>query len=219
MNTKIATILMIGLILLSTTAGFLLMPHLPPEMASHWNANDEVDGTMPRFWGVFLMPLISLVMMGLFLILPHIDPLAENIERFRHTFNAFIVLMIGFMVYIYALTLIYNLGYEFAMSRAMLPALGVLMFAAGVLIGKAQRNWFIGIRTPWTLSSDEVWGKTHRLGSQLFKVAGVLAVLGIFWGEHAFWFVMAPILLAAFVSVVYSYIVFQQIKRREKGSV
>jgi uncharacterized membrane protein len=213
MKTKTALFLMLILILLSTMGGLLLWQKLPPLMASHWSANDQVNGYIPRFWGVFLMPSITLLMIGLFLIMPKIDPLAKNIERFRGTFNNFIVLIVVFMVYIYILTLLFNLGYTFAMSRAMLPALGVLVFAAGILIGKAQPNWFIGIRTPWTLSNDLVWEKTHRLGSVLFKVAGVLTFLGVFWGRLAFWFVMGPILLAAIVPVIYSYLMFHKIQQ------
>lgn len=216
MKTKTALFWMLILILLSTAGGILLWHQLPPLMASHWNANDQVDGYISRFWGVFLMPCITLLMMGLFLIIPKIDPLAKNIERFRSTFNNFIVLIVCFMVYIYVLTLIFNLGYTFAMSRAMLPALGVLLFAAGVLIGNAQPNWFIGIRTPWTLSNDLVWEKTHRLGSILFKVAGVLTILGVFWGELAFWFVMGPILIAAFVPVIYSYFIFRKAQHQNE---
>lgn len=214
MKTKTALFWMLILILLSTTGGILLWHQLPPLMASHWNVNDQVDGYISRFWGVFLMPCITLLMMGLFLIIPKIDPLAKNIERFRGTFNNFFVLIVSFMVYIYVLTLIFNLGYTFAISRAMLPALGVLLFAAGVLIGKAQPNWFIGIRTPWTLSNDLVWEKTHRLGSILFKVAGVLTISGVFWGELAFWFVMGPILIAAIVPVIYSYLIFRKIQHQ-----
>jgi uncharacterized membrane protein len=212
MNTKTAKLIMLTLILLSTGVGILLWPQFPPEMASHWNANDQVDGYMPRVWGVFLMPLVSLGMMALFLIIPRLDPLAENIEKFRGVFNNFIVVIIGFLAYIHILTLVYNLGYTFPMSVAMLPALGGLIFTAGVLVGKAQRNWFIGIRTPWTLSSDLVWQKTHRLGSRLFKLAGILAALGVFWSKHAFWFAMAPILLAAFVPIVYSYFAYRQLQ-------
>ena len=81
------------------------------------------------------------------------------------------------MLYIYALTLLWNLGYtDFGMSRAMLPAMGLLFIFIGYMLRKAKRNFFIGIRTPWTLSSDKVWDETHRLGAILFMISGVLAL-------------------------------------------
>ena len=213
MQTKLAITIMLALIILSTLGGILLMPQLPPQMASHWNAADQVDGTMSRFWGVFLMPLITLFMMVLFLIIPTIDPMAENIKRFRGTFNTFIVLTVGFMVYIYWLTLLYNLGYSFALSQLMLPALGVLFFAAGSLVEKAQPNWFIGIRTPWTLSNPVVWEKTHHLGGILFKVAGGLTFLSVLAGKEAFWVCITTIMIAALVPTIYSYLLFQNLQR------
>ncbi len=215
MRTKTTLIIIFILIIGSTIGGALLLPQLPPQMASHWNADDQVDGTIPRFWGVFLMPIITLLMTGLFLIIPRIDPLATNIERFRGTFNNFVALVVIFMVYIYLLTLIYNLGYPFAMSRAMLPALGLLIFAAGILVGKAQPNWFIGIRTPWTLSNNIVWEKTHHLGGVLFKVAGVLTIIGVFWGRLAIWYVLTIIIMAALAPAIYSYIIYHSLMRHE----
>ncbi|MGB9673159.1 MAG: SdpI family protein, partial [Anaerolineales bacterium] len=106
--------------------------------------------------------------------------------------------------------LIYNLGYAFSMSRAMLPALGVLMYATGILVSKAQPNWFIGIRTPWTLSNPIVWEKTHKLGGILFKVSGGLIVLGLLFGKYAYWLVMVTIILAAFIPTLYSYFLFRK---------
>ena len=142
-------------------------------MASHWGVNDQVNGTMSRFWGAFLMPLMSLAMLGLFLLIPAIDPLKANIAQFRGPFNLFIVLMIVFLTYVHGLTIAWNLGYTgFQMSTALLPAMGLLFIFVGYMLAKAKRNFFIGIRTPWTLSSDTVWDKTHALGSKLFIASG-----------------------------------------------
>ncbi len=121
-------------------------------MASHWDANDQVNGYISKFWGVFLMPLITLGMLVLFLVLPNIDPLKANIAQFRESFNLFIVLIVAFMLYVHGLTLAWSLGYQdFKMSAAMLPFMGVLFIAVGWMLRKAKRNFFIGIRTPWTL--------------------------------------------------------------------
>jgi len=212
MNTRLTTIIVLVLVLAATIAGLTLWNRLPDQMASHWNVNDQVDGYMSKFWGVFLMPLISLGMFLLFLVIPNIDPLKANIAQFRDAFNLFIVLIVGFMVYVYALTLLWNLGYtDFGLGKAMMPALGVLFIFVGYMLRKAKRNFFIGIRTPWTLSSDRVWDETHRIGAILFALSGVLALLGSFFGGMtAFVMLMVPILGSAIFLVIYSYILYQK---------
>ena len=210
MSTKNTLILSILLILAASLAGILLWNQMPAQMASHWNENDQVNGTMPRFWGVFMLPLVTTGMLLLFLVIPSIDPLKANIAEFRATFNAFIAGIIAFMVYIHILTLIWNLGYtNFRMSSAMLPALGLLFIVTGLLISKAKRNFFIGIRTPWTLSSDTVWDKTHQLGGKLYLASGVLALLGAFFPNYAIWFILIPVLGASLFSVAYSYFLYR----------
>ena len=211
MTTKTTSIIALVLIALALLAGAILWNQLPDQMASHWNVNDQVDGTMSKFWGVLLMPLITLGMLVLFLIVPGIDPLKANIAKFRESFNLFIVLIIAFMLYIHGLTLAWSLGYQdFKMSTAMLPFMGVLFIAIGFMLRKAKRNFFIGIRTPWTLSSDSVWDKTHQIGSILFMISGVFAVIGGFFGGMiAFWLMFVPLIGSSLFLVVYSYILYR----------
>ena len=212
MTTRTTTMLVLLMIVGATVAGFLLWNQLPEQMASHWNINDEVDGYMSRTWGVFMVPLITLGMLGLFLIIPSIDPLKANIAQFREVFNLFIVLIVAFMLYIYGLSLAWNLGYTgFRMSTSMLPALGLLFIFIGFMLRKAKRNWFIGIRTPWTLSSDTVWDKTHQLGAVLFMASGALAFIGSFFGGMtALWLFFIPLMSSTIFLLVYSYILYQR---------
>ena len=211
MTTKLTSIIVLTLIAIALIAGLSLWNQLPDQMASHWNANDQVDGYISRFWGVFLMPLITLGMFVLFLVVPGIDPLKANIAQFREAFNVFIALMVAFMLYIHGLTLAWSLGYQdFKMSAAMLPFMGILFIAIGYLLRQAKRNFFIGIRTPWTLSSDRVWDKTHRLGSVLFMVSGAFAILGgFFGGMTAVWLMFVPLIGSSLFLVIYSYILYR----------
>jgi uncharacterized membrane protein len=212
MNTRPTTIIVLALILVATIAGLSLWNRLPDQMASHWNVNDQVDGYISKFWGVFLMPLITLGMFLLFLVIPNIDPLKANIAQFRDAFNLFIVLIVGFMVYVHTLTLLWNLGYtSFGLGRALMPALGVLFIFLGYMLRKAKRNFFIGIRTPWTLSSDRVWDETHRIGAVLFIISGVIALLGSFFGGMtAFVLFMVPLLGSTLFLVIYSYVLYRR---------
>jgi len=212
MTTRLTTIIVLILIIGATVAGVLLWSQLPDQMASHWNVNDQVDGYMSKFWGVLMMPLVTFGMFVLFLIVPNIDPLKANVAEFRNTFNLFIAFIVGFMVYIHVLTLRWNLGYtNFGIGKAMLPAMGLLFFIIGSMLRKAKRNFFIGIRTPWTLSSDAVWDKTHQLGATLFMISGALTVIGgFFGGVIAFWSIMIPILGTTIFLVIYSYVLYQR---------
>src|SRR5687767_4034793 len=212
MNTRLTTVVVLVLILAATIVGISLWNRLPDQMASHWNINDQVDSYMPKFWGVFLMPMITLGMFLLFLVIPNIDPHKANIAQFRDAFNLFIVLIVGFMVYVYALTLLWNLGYtNFGLGKAMMPALGVLFIFIGYMLRKAKRNFFIGIRTPWTLSSDRVWDETHRIGAMLFIISGILALLGSFFGgPTAFMMLMVPLMVSTLFLVIYSYVLYRR---------
>lgn len=212
MSTRTTMIVVVIMIAAATLAGILLWNRLPDPMASHWNINDQVDGYISRFWGVFMLPLITLGMFLLFLVVPSIDPMKANIAQFREAFNLFIVLIVGFMVYLYGLTLAWNLGYtDFRMSGAMLPAIGLLFIFIGFMLRQAKRNFFIGIRTPWTLSSDTVWNETHRVGAILFMISGALAFIGGFFGSTtAFWMMFAPLMGSTLFLLVYSYVLYQR---------
>jgi len=212
MSTRTTTIIILLMLVIGIVAGLLLWNRLPDQMASHWDVNDQVNGYMSKTWGVFLMPLIVLGMSVLFLVIPSIDPLKANIAKFREAFNMFIVLIVAFMLYIHGLTLAWNLGYtNFKMSTSMLPAMGLLFIFIGFMLRKAKRNFFIGIRTPWTLSSDTVWDKTHQLGAILFMASGVLAFVGgIFGGMTAFWFLFVPLIGSTVFLLVYSYVLYQR---------
>jgi len=210
MSTKTTLAITLVLILVAVVFSLSVYNQLPQQMASHWDVNDQVNGHMSRFWGAFLMPIITVLLVGLFLLIPAIDPLKANIAQFRSAFNLFILLMVIFMVYIHILTIFWNLGFNsFHISTALLPAMGLLFIFVGYLLTKAKRNFFIGIRTPWTLSSDTVWDETHSLGSKLFIGSGILAMIGgFFGGTIAFLFIFIPLIASSLFLVLYSYFLY-----------
>lgn len=210
MSTRTTIFISITLIAIAVLAGLLLWNRLPDPMPGHWNAAGEIDGYISKFWGVFLVPIISIALTGLFLIIPRIDPLKANIAQFRAAFNWFIVVFMAYMLYVYALTLVAALGTPFNMTLMLLPAVGLLFIGMGYLMSGAKRNFFIGIRTPWTLSSDTVWDKTHKLGSRLFMLGGVVTILCAFLGESGIWIMLVAMLGASFVPIVYSYVLYQR---------
>jgi uncharacterized membrane protein len=216
MSARLNAIFIVLIIIASFAVAVYSYPQMPERIASHWNAHGEVDGYMSKFWGIFLMPFLSLGMTALLIVIPKIDPLKANIEKFKGHYYGFVALVLFFLFYIFLLTILWNLGYRFNMGQVLAPAFGVLFFFCGVLVEKARRNWFIGIRTPWTLSNEKVWDRTHALGGKLFKAAGALALLGVFFPDNAFFFVIVPVIAVTVFTILYSYVIFHQEKVKQE---
>jgi uncharacterized membrane protein len=205
----------LGMVIISIAAGVLLYPTMPERVASHWNMHGEADGYSSKALGIFLLPALSALLLFFFMLIPKIDPLGKNIESFRKYYDGFILSFTGFMSYVYILTLLWNMGARFNMSQALSPAFGALFYYLGILTENAKRNWFVGIRTPWTMSSDAVWDKTHRRSGKLFKAAGIIALLGALIPEYAILLMIVPVISVAAYSVVYSYVVYS--RQNKKG--
>ena len=159
------------------------------------------------------MPIVSIAILLLFVAIPRIDPLKKNIDKFRSYFDGFIVIILMFFMYIHILTLMWSMNITFNMTQMILPAIGLLFIYLGFIMDKLKRNWFIGIRTPWTLSSDRVWEKTHRVGGIVFKFAGVITFFGVVFQSIALWLLLIPIIIGIIYLFAYSYFEFQKEKK------
>ena len=210
MNMRKNEIIILGIILLSFIVSNYFYPQMPEKIASHWNAQGQVDGYISKFWGLFLMPIILVGLALLFVAIPRIDPLKANIEKFRKYYDGFIILFLIFMLSIHFQVILWNLGIEINPNVIVPIGLGLLFFYIGILCENAKRNWFIGIRTPWTLSNEKVWNKTHKIGGKLFKIAGVIALMGVFFQSYALFFILTPVILVAAYTIVYSYFEYQK---------
>ena len=204
-----------GILILTFATAIVAYPYLPDRLASHWGVSGQVNGYLPKIWGLFIIPAISAALALLFMAIPRIDPLKNNIAKFMDAYEQFVIIILAFLLYVSLITILWNLGFRFNITQLLSPAMGALFYACGILIGKAKRNWFIGIRTPWTLSSDRVWDRTHAIGGKLFRIAGILALIGIVLPGIAWLFLLGPILLFSAYLVVYSYLEY----RREERSV
>lgn len=212
MSKKAINITILLTVLAMLAFGAWAYPRLPEQAPSHWNARGEVDDTMPRIWAILLMPLMTLGIGYLLVYIPAIDPLGRNVEHFRRVYHLFIAGVCVYMAYIHVLTLLAGLGIAFNMTQMLLPAMGLLFIGIGSLLEHARPNWFIGIRTPWTLSSESVWQETHRVGAWIFRAAGALSVLAGFLPPLiSLWVIMVAVLGAAFGTVVYSYVVYRRV--------
>lgn len=212
MNKKTAVI--IATIILSAALAIIAYPFLPEKVVTHWGISGEANGYSDKFFGTFLMPAIILLMAGLLILLPKIDPMRENIKKFYNYYQNFIIIIILFMLLLQIFTVLWSFGIKINISILMPLAIGALFFYLGTLIENAKRNWTIGIRTPWTLSSEKVWDRTHKLGGRMFRAAGIVSIIGAFMPAHSFFFVITPIMLSAAYLVIYSYLEYEKETRK-----
>jgi uncharacterized membrane protein len=215
MSTNVATGLLLGIIVVMIGVGAYLYPSLPEQIAAHWDAAGSVNGYMPKFWGVFLFPIILIVLFGAYWVIPLLDPHHANIANFRRQYNIFWLCIFVFLAYLFALAMLWNYaGVQFNFTAALAPALALFYFVIGWLLPQTKQNWFVGIRTPWTLSSEHVWDKTHQLAGVLFKLAAIAPLIAfIFPGAGAvpvITLLVVPIVIAAVISVLYSFILYRQ---------
>lgn len=202
-----------GLAALAGGASAAAAPSLPARLVTNWNAAGEPVGTLPKSQAIWLLPAVMIGLVALFAALPRIDPLRENIEAFRPAYDRFVVVVTLFLLVVHAGVLAFNLGYEFPFTSLIAAGIALLCYAIGDLLSTAERNWIIGIRTPWTLSDDAVWNETHRVGARLFKLTAVIGLLGLAAGEYAIYVVLVPLLVTTVGTVAYSYYVYERLAR------
>jgi len=202
------------IVAVAVIASAVVYPRLPERIPTHWELAAHPSGTVPtpngwssRLWGAWALPIFLLGMWALLIILPKIDPRGSNYAKFGSTFEGIIVSIMLFMLGMHIIILRAALGYPVAMDRVFPVGLGVLFIVIGNLLPRARPNWFVGIRTPWTLSSDRVWEKTHRFGGHVFVVAGILMLLsGLVVAPWARTGLSVLIALCAASVVIYSYV-------------
>ena len=214
MNTRGRFVLAAGFVILSGLVSLIAAPSLPNQVVSNWNAAGDPNGTMSKVVALWLIPALTAGLVVVFAVIPRIDPLRENITEFRPYYDWFVVIFTGYMFLVHAGIVAFNLGYEFDFVYLILVAAAGLLYYSGVLVTHARRNWFVGIRTPWTLSSEEVWSRTHALGGRLFKLTAILTLIGLLFGDYAIYFLVVPALLTAATTVVYSYYLYERIEQR-----
>jgi len=189
-------------------------PQLPPTIATHWNVRGTADGFSSRATAVLIMPLVIIGLTGLFNVLPKLDPRGANYAKFVDTYWLIANAVILFILIGHGMIVATGLGYPVKVDRFMPIGVGLLFIVLGNFLTRVEPNRFTGIRTPWTLSSDTVWRKTHRTGGWLMVVGGFVLAASVFLPQGAFLpLLIAAILIVAVIPVVQSYILW----KREQG--
>jgi uncharacterized membrane protein len=200
------------LIAAAALATAVLYPHLPARIPIHWNFHMEPDRYGPR-WELFLLgPGFMAAVMLLTWLFPWLSPKQFKIDSFWLTYHQVMLMVFSLMAYLFAVILWTASGRATDIGRAILC--GVCLFVAlfGNLMGKLRRNFYIGIRTPWTLASERVWNATHRFAAWITVAGGLL---GLALSAMGFYILALLALLAAgLVSVVYSLVYYKRLERR-----
>lgn len=185
-------------------------PKIPNTIPTHWNAAGVADGFGGRN-SIFIIPIIFLVILILLFILPLMEVFRENMLKIYNYYYAFKIVFSIFFAVLFAATLLPTMGYDINVSYVVIAMIGVLFIALGFILPKLKRNFIFGIRTGWTLSSDKVWDKTHKIGGVLFAALGILTLILLFILnlEALFFVFLALTILVSLFLVFYSYYIYK----------
>jgi uncharacterized membrane protein len=191
----------------------LFWDKFPDRIPTHWNFRGQVDAYSGKYFGLLWLPVVNIGLCGLFLVLPKIDPRKKNYGLFRGPYKAFRVVMTLFMAVIFFTIALVSLGYKLSVPGVICYTSILLFLVIGNYIGNIRPNWFVGIRTPWTLDNPEIWRRTHRMAGRLLVASSmVMLLLGIVVRGRLFQVLFFGYVIAfvALVPTVYSYVLHRR---------
>lgn len=204
-------------LLLIVIAAFVISmyfyPELPDKIPTHWNFKGEIDEYSGKLSGALLMPVINLVMYGLFIFMPVLDPKRENYKLFESTYIYFRYLFHIFFLGMQILIIAAALGCNVDTGRWITLGISLLIMLMGNVMGRLKHNYFVGIKTPWTLANEEVWAKTHRLGAILWTGGGLIGVILALLNINPGWMFIVILIPITLIPTGYSYIIFNKLKK------
>lgn len=202
-----------GLAIVAVTAlvSVLAYPALPSRLAIHFDAAGQPDTVVSKPVALAILPVVAAGLVALFRVLPSIDPLGENFAEFQRYYDMIAVVGVGVVGYAHVLVVLWNLGYRFDVGQALVPVLAVTYYVTGLVVENASRNWFVGIRTPWTLSDEEVWDETHSRSGVLFKIAALVALLALPFPGYFTLLAVGPVVVAALLPIAYSFVLYRRL--------
>jgi uncharacterized membrane protein len=197
-----------------TVVSVLLWPLLPDRVITHWNAAGVADGWSSRTTAILIGPGAIAALILVFQILPSIDPRRANYPKFRDVYWLVANMLVLFVAMLHLAVLGSAAGARIDVLKVLAAAVAVLLIVLGNFFGRIQPNWFLGVRTPWTLDNPEVWRKTHRVAAWLFVLSGLATGVAILIpGVEALWVAFAGTMVAALGSVLLSLVFWLKEKR------
>jgi uncharacterized membrane protein len=188
-------------------------PHLPAVVATHWDIHGKVNGWAPK-WMLFLFgPGFMALTVLLCAALPWLSPKKFEVDSFRATYLYIMLVLVALLGYCQILMVLSALGLMPNANRAILGGVCLLIALLGNVMGKVRRNFFVGVRTPWTLANEQVWHATHRFAAKTFVGGGLVGFLAVIL-DGPDWVPTAAITTAALSPVIYSLVFYKQLERR-----
>ncbi len=172
--TRTAWYIAVGLVLAVFLGSGLVYGRLPDRVPTHWNIRGEVDAHGPKAVAAFVVPATLVGLLGLFAVLPRVSPSQFSMEGFRSTYGTIVVIILAMLAFVQAMALLGALGYQFNITRVVTAGMLLGLGLMGNFFGKIRRNFFVGVRVPWTLASERVWNETHRLAAWVTCGCGLL---------------------------------------------
>jgi uncharacterized membrane protein len=200
------------LIAAALAATAVLYPHLPAQVPIHWNFHMQPDLYAPKLAFCLFGPGFMAAVMGLTWLFPWLSPKRFQMDAFWSTYHQVMLLFFGMMAYLYAAMLWSDCGRAIDMGRAVLCGVCLFIVLFGNLLGKVRRNFYIGIRTPWTLASERVWNHTHRFAARITVATGLLGLALSIAGLYLT--ALFALLAGGLAPVVYSLVLYKQLERR-----
>ena len=194
-------------------AAVWVYPRLPEMVPGHWNIKGEIDRYYPKSFGAFFAPLLAVGIYLMMLLLPLIDPRRDNYPRFSGAYTFLRWSLVIFLGFVYGISILAALGYSLDVDLLIKAMVAILFIIIGNFMGQFRHNYFVGIKTPWTLANEEVWQRTHRMASRIWVMGGLvclaMAPVSSAWAAVVFF---TAVMIMALVPIVYSYLIFAQIQ-------
>lgn len=207
--------LMFVITILMWVFGVVMLPFIPDPSPIHWNAAGEVDGYGSPWFVAFFPPAIATVMALLAPMLPRIDPRGQGYASFSGTYALMMNSLALFFAVVHLITVGVAVGWSISVPRLISVGAALLLVVLGNELGRVTPNYFVGIRTPWTLADPEVWRTTHRVGARLFVGGGLAAALVSLVVPES-WLIVTSfplIIVPALATIPYSYLVWRRVHR------
>ncbi|WP_432662123.1 SdpI family protein [Wukongibacter baidiensis] len=205
--------ILVFLMIISILGTIFVYSSLPERIPGHFNFKGEVDRYDDKI-SVFFTALLPLAIYLLMLFLPKIDPKRKSYQKHKKAYDISKTIMVIFMVMLHWVIILYSLGFNIDVGIIVRVGVGILFIVLGNFMSQIRHNYFFGIKTPWTLSNETVWKKTHRVGAFSFIVAGLIMIASSpFSGIMAQASLITAIAVAALYPIVYSYIVYRKISK------
>ncbi len=199
----------IGMLILSAWA----WPQIPDgaQVPIHWGIDGTPDGYGPKWVGLLGIPILTALVVALLLVIPRFEPRRANLERSATAYVAVGIAITLFVTALHVAAVLAALGEDINLGMVASIGIGLAFVVMGNYLGKTRSNWFFGIRTPWTLSSDLSWTRTHRLGGIAFMAVGLLVIVTalVAGPSVAIWVLLGGMAASIVGLLPYSYLVWR----------